>query len=160
VDVERHASLAIRDRRSRQLITALNLLRPTHKVAGPIRGDFLQRRQHLLDGRVNVVEIDLRRGGKRPSTIPSCDYYALVARAEQLPRLDVWPITLRARLPVIPIPLSPPDADVALDLQDVLNAAYDSADYGKFIYDETPEPPLSPDEATWARQFIPGRDND
>lgn len=30
----------------------------------------------------------------------------------------------------------------------------DAADYGKYIYQNTPEPPLSPDEQAWARQFI------
>lgn len=128
VDVERHCSLAIRNLQNRELVTIFNLLKPAHKAAGLIRSDFLQRRQHLLEGRSNVVEIDLRRGGERPPKVPACDYYALVAREDGRNCYAVWTIALRDRLPVIPIPLSAPDNDVVLDLQDVLNTVYDSAD--------------------------------
>lgn len=69
--------------------------------------------------------------------------------------MGMWPLQLPDRLPVIPIPLSAPDPDVLLDLQAVLDRAYDAADYGKYIYSETPEPPLSAEQLAWARQFIP-----
>ena len=32
---------------------------------------------------------------------------------------------------------------------------YDAADYGKYIYSETPQPPLSPEDGAWAQQFVP-----
>jgi Protein of unknown function (DUF4058) len=41
-----------------------------------------------------------------------------------------------------------------LDLQAVLNRSYDAADYGKYIYSETPQPPLSEADAAWAQQLI------
>ena len=87
----------------------------------------------LFAHRVNFVEIDLRRGGQRPRPpeLPPCDYYALVAHVDQWPDVGMWPIPLRAPLPRIPIPLSSPDPDAALDLQDVLNAAYDDVDLGR-----------------------------
>lgn len=157
VDVERHSSLEIRDRRNRRVVTAIELLSPTNKTPGPDREDYLRKRMELFAHRVNFVEVDLRRGGQRPHPpeLPACDYYALVARVDDWPRVDLWPIALRDALPAIPIPLSPPDGDVTLDLRGVLNAAYDAVDYGKYIYGETPEPPLTPDEAQWARQFVP-----
>lgn len=62
---------------------------------------------------------------------------------------------LRDRLPVIPVPLLPPDADVPLDLQAVLHRTYDAADYGKYVYAEEPEPPLPEEDARRARQFLP-----
>jgi hypothetical protein len=158
VDVQRHSSLEIRDRRNRRLVTAIELLSPTNKTPGPDRDDYLRKRMQLFAQRVHFVEIDLRRGGQRPRPpeLPACDYYALVARVDEWPHVGMWPIRLRDRLPAIPIPLSPPDADARLDLQDVLNAAYDDVDYGKYIYGESPEPPLSPEDAAWARQFVPG----
>jgi hypothetical protein len=159
VEVERHSSLEIRDGRNRRVVTAIELLSPTNKNLGPDRDDYLRKRMELFARRVNFVEIDLRRGGHRPRPpeLPPCDYYALVARPDDWPHVDMWPIGLRDPLPVIPIPLTPPDADVTLDLQGVLNSVYDDADYGKYIYTETPEPPLSRDEAAWARQFLPSK---
>lgn len=72
--------------------------------------------------------------------------------------MGLWPIRLRDRLPTIPIPLAPPDPDVMLDLQAVLDRTYDAAGYGKYAYSDAPQPPLSPQDAEWARQFIPRRE--
>jgi hypothetical protein len=157
VEVERHSSLEIRDRRDRRVVTVIELLSPTNKTPGPDRDDYLRKRNILLIERIHFVEIDLRRGGERPGppTLPPCDYYALVSRYEERPKLGVWPLSLRDRLPVIPIPLSAPDPDVLLDLQTVLDRAYDAADYGKYVYGETPEPPLSEEQLDWTRQFLP-----
>ena len=157
VDSERHSSLEIHDRRNRRLVTVIELLSPTNKTPGPDRDDYLRKRRELLKSQTHFVEIDLRRGGERPCPplLPPCDYYALVSREEERPRLGVWPLNLRDHLPVIPIPLSAPDPDVLLELQAVLDRAYDAADYGKYIYGETPEPPLSEEQLAWARQFIP-----
>jgi hypothetical protein len=156
VDIERHASLEIRDIHHRRLVTAVDLLSPSHKTFGAARDDYFGNRARLLAQRVNLVEIDLRRGGERPRPpeLPPCDYYVLVARSRDWPRLDFWPIGLRDRLPVVPVPLAAPDADVPLDLQGVLDRAYDAADYGKYIYAETPEPPLSDEDAAWARSIL------
>ena len=157
VDVERHSSLEILDRRDRRVVTVLELLSPTNKTAGVDRDDYLRKRRELLKSRTHLVEIDLRRGGERPRppVLPKCDYYALVSREEERPRLGVWPLSLRDRLPILPIPLTAPDPDVSLDLQAVLDRTYDAADYGKYIYGETPQPPLPEEQLAWARSFIP-----
>ena len=75
--------------------------------------------------------------------MPACDYYVLLSRIQERFEYGVAPIGLRDRLPVIPIPLALPDPDVRLDLQAVLDRTYDAAQYGNYIYTETPEPPLS-----------------
>ena len=157
VDVERHSSIEIRDRRSRRVITVIEVLSPTNKKSGPDRDDYISKRGWLLIGPCNFVEIDLRRGGQRPGPpeLPPCDYYALVRRRADAPRIGFWPIGLRDPLPVLPIPLKAPDADIALDLKAVLDRVYDAANYGKYVYEATPEPPLSPADAEWARQFVP-----
>jgi hypothetical protein len=157
VDVERHSSLEIRDRRNRRLVTVIELLSPTNKAPGADRNDYLAKRSQILASPTHLVEIDLGRGGERPQPpgIPPCDYYVLVSRAEERPDLDLWPISLRDRLPVVPIPLAAPDPNVSLDLQAVLHRVYDAAAYGKYIYGETPQPPLSPSDAAWAQQFVP-----
>lgn len=154
VEKEKHRFLEIRDRRNRRLVTVIELLSPSNKTPGPDRDDYLSKRtQYQLAG-INLVEIDFRRGGTRPGPppIPPCDYYAGVIRQKSV--LDFWPIRLREPLPEIPIPLSPPDADVPLDLQEVLHRTYDAAGYAKYIYQETPDPPLRDDDAAWAGEIV------
>src|SRR5438477_4193876 len=149
--------LEIRDRRNRRLVTVIELLSPTNKPPGPDRDEYLAKRAQILAGRTHLVEIDLRRGGERPRPpeLPPCDYYVLVSRSLDRPELGPWPIGLRARLPVVPIPLAPPDPEVPLDLQALLHRVYDGADYGKYIYGEAPQPPLSAEDAAWAQQYVP-----
>ena len=64
----------------------------------------------------------------------------------------VYPISLQNRLPVIPIPLLPGDPDTTLDLQAVLDQAYDFGPYLKEVaYGEDPIiPPLTAEQAEWA----------
>ena len=77
---------------------------------------------------------------------------------ETRPRAGMWPLGLRERLPAIPIPLRDPDPDAQLDLQEVLHDIYDRARYGTYIYEDSPDPPLAPDDDAWARQFVPSND--
>ena len=81
-----------------------------------------------------------------------------MSRYEDRPKVGFWPIALRERLPVVHVPLAAPDPDADLDLQSVLDRAYDAARFGTYIYSETPEPPLSPDHAAWVATFLPSRD--
>lgn len=159
VDADSESWLEIRDRFDRRLITVIELLSPSNKTPGADRDAYLGKRRRVLASMAHLVEIDLRRGGERPHLpeLPPCDYYALVSRYVDRPKLGLWPIALRERLPTIPVPLASPDADVMLDLQALLDAAYDEADYGKYIYASSPRPPLSPDDAEWAKQFLPQR---
>jgi hypothetical protein len=155
VEVERHSSIEIRDRRNRRVVTVIELLSPSNKAPGSDRDDYLAKRRQVLAGMTHLVEIDLRRGGKRPTPpeLPACEYYVLVSRYEQRPKLLFWPFGLRQRLPVVPIPLLAPDPDAALDLHAVLDRTYDAAGYGKYIYGESPDPPLSAKDEAWARTF-------
>jgi hypothetical protein len=84
-----------------------------------------------------------------------CDYCVVVSRAEQRPKAGCWALRLHDPLPVIPVPLRAPDADARLDVQQLLHRVYDAARYRTYIYDGTPEPALSPEDAAWAQQFIP-----
>jgi hypothetical protein len=156
---EKYAFLEIRDRRNRRVITAIELLSPTNKSPGPDRDDYLRKRLQYMATRVNLVEIDLRRGGKRPAPpeIPPCDYYVCVARWHEAAGVGCWPISLRDPLPQIPIPLTAADREVHLDLQTLFQRVYDAAHYGNYVYSETPDPPLSREDAEWAKQFVQPR---
>jgi Protein of unknown function (DUF4058) len=153
---ERDGFIEIQDGEDRTLITAVELLSPSNKRSGPDRTQYLTKRNRYLDTGVHLVEIDLLRGGPRLPLHPSPkgDYCVIVSRAEERPNVDVWPIQLRERLPVIPIPLRASDAAAKLDLQAVLDRVYDGADYGDYIYRFEPAPPLSREDRTWAQQLL------
>lgn len=84
---------------------------------------------------------------------PSCTYTVLVSRAHQRPTADFWPLGLRDPLPTILVPLRPGDSDARLDLRVILD--YDESAYEDYIYQRPPDPPLSPDDATWASALLP-----
>lgn len=157
VDIERSVYLEIQDRYTRELVTVVELLSPTNKKSGPDREQFLAKRRRLLMSGVHCVEIDLLRGGPRLPVegLPACNYYALVSRAEERPRVDLWPVRLSDPLPEMAIPLRPTDGDARLDLQETLHRVYDAAGYEDYIYAGQPQPPFRPEEAEWARQFLP-----
>lgn len=159
IDIERLAFVEIRDRRNRQLVTLIELLSPANKRSGGDRDQYLAKRQEVLCSTAHLVEIDLLRGGERPplEALPPCDYCVMVSRSPQRPRVGLWPLQLRDRLPVIPIPLREPDPDAQLDLQNVLDDIYDKARYETYVYDGSPDPPLNAADESWARQFIPPR---
>ena len=156
-DVERVAYLEVRDRRERELITVIELLSPSNKRPGEDRQQYLAKRRELLRSTAHLVEIDLLRGwAPMPADDrPEGDYSVLVSRSERRPSAEFWPIRLRERLPVVPVPLRAPDPDGRVDLQEVLHRAYDGPGYEKFIYAGTPEPPLSAEDAGWAERFLP-----
>jgi hypothetical protein len=158
-DIERLAFLEIRDRRSRELITVVELLSPANKRPGPDREQYLAKRQGLLSSRAHLVEIDLLRGG-RPMPLgdrPECAYSVLISRVEDRPQAGFWPIGLRDRLPTIPVPLRRPDGDARLDLQAVLEQVYDASGYEDYIYSGAPDPPLAPEDRAWADALVPPR---
>lgn len=154
---ERSSFLEVRDGNDRSLVTVIELLSRANKQTGPDREQYIAKRRQLLTGAVNFVEIDLLRGGPRLplDDLPDCDYYALVSRPAEWPRVGIWPVRLRERLPVIPIPLRPPDDDLRVDLQEVLHHVYDEAGYASHIYEGAPRPRLHPQDEAWARQYVP-----
>src|SRR5262245_18566106 len=111
VDHERQSFVEIRDRKNRELITVVELLSPANKYAGPDREQYLAKRMELLNSPAHLVGLDLLRGGPPlpADNRPDCSYSILVSRAERRPHADFWPIALRERLPVIPVPVRSPD---------------------------------------------------
>ncbi len=156
---QRESFIEIRDHHTREVVTVVELLSPSNKRNGADREQYLAKRRRLFASWVNLVEIDLLRGGPRLplENLQPCDYYILVSRYGERPQAGVWPVQLREPLPVIPIPLRGPHADASLDLQQMLHRLYDAAGYEDYIYGGEPDPPLAPDDAAWARSLIPAR---
>lgn len=155
-DIQREPFLEIRDRETRELVTVIELLSPSNKTVGPDRDQYLAKRKKILSSNVHLVEIDLLRGGPRMpiGDLPQCDYYVMVSRSSERPRVELWPIRLRERLPEIPVPLRNDDPDATVDLQPLVEAVYDAAGYEDYIYRGTPQPPLHPEDAAWAKDLI------
>ena len=80
--LERQPYLEIRDRDGNTILTVIELLSPANMRPGGHLDQYLDKREQVLSGPVNLVEIDLLRGGHRPPVegLPLCDYYALVSR--------------------------------------------------------------------------------
>jgi hypothetical protein len=153
----RHSYLVIRSRHGRDVVTVIELLSPWNK-SGEGRGEYLQKRDALLASPVNLVELDLLRGGPPLPTVerlPRGDLFAFVSRGTQRPETDVYAWSLRRVLPSIPIPLAPGDADVSLELQLAFDETYDRAGYRYSVdYNATLEPPLSNQDAAWVCQLL------
>lgn len=156
--------LEIRDAVSRQVVTLIELVSPSNKVTGSAsRQAFMRKREEVGQSDANWLEIDLLRGGEATwsaSTFPRSAYRALADRAEAGGgrRKLGWPISLRARLPILPVPLRPGEVNVNLDLQTAVSLVYERADYSPDIdYASPPVPPLKADDAAWADELLTTR---
>ena len=87
---------------------------------------------------------------------PDCEYAnsVLVSRVDERPKAGFWPIGLRDKLTMIPIPLCASDRDARLDLQEVLDRVYDASGYEDYIYSSLPDPPLDDQDLAWAESLI------
>ncbi|SIO59063.1 Protein of unknown function [Singulisphaera sp. GP187] len=153
------ARLEIIDRAQHLVVTVIEILSPTNKVAGSRgRTSFEQKRREVMNSPSHWVEIDLLRGGIPlfiREIIPACDYFIHISETTRRPRGLLWQIDLSQRLPSVPIPLRPEDPEVRLDLQAVLEHVYDRAAYDMAIdYKTDPVPPLNKERAAWADQLL------
>jgi hypothetical protein len=107
---------------------------------------------------VHLVEIDLDRLDERIPTahpLPEASYFVYVTHHEGNTTTEVWPIALSEALPIIPIPLLPDDADAMLDLQAVMDTAFDDGAFVHAIdYRMCPEIPLNTEQAAWVDQHL------
>lgn len=151
--------LVVRDSKSNAVVTVVELLSPSNKASGADRDKYLEKRGEVLTSAAHFVELDLHRGGKRMPVraLPECDYYALVSRAWERPRIGLWPVSLRDPLPAIPVPLHRGDPEPLVSLKQVLDRTYDDAGYARRIYQTPPEPPLAGADTDWATALAAAR---
>jgi hypothetical protein len=143
----------------RRLVTSIEILSPSNKRRGtPGWKKYLRKRQGLLLGKANLVELDLLRGGERLPMLdpwPGTPYTLLVAREESAPTCRVWPAYSERPLPGLPIPLSKPDPDLPLALQPLIEAIYERGRYAEEIdYTQPLEPPLREEEVALLQQRL------
>jgi hypothetical protein len=143
----------------RRLVTAIELLSPSNKRRGTPGWDLYQRkRQGLLLGEANFIEIDLvREGGRLPMLDPWPDspYAILVCRRERAPNCRAWPGYFHRPLPEIPVPLLHPDPDFKLALQTLVEAVCTRTRYPQLLnYSKQLTLPLNEEEADWVKRQV------
>jgi hypothetical protein len=143
----------------RQVITSIEVLSPSNKRFGSEGWfEYNRKRRSCLSGMVNFVEIDLLRRGRRmpmDDEWPDSPYYVLVGRREKMPRCNVWRVYSTRPVPEVPIPLAPPDADIPLSLQPLIDAIYARSQYAPDIdYRQPLTGPLSPAETACLEQHL------
>jgi hypothetical protein len=158
--------LEIVDSRAR-VITAIELLSPSNKTDGHALLAWEKKRCDYLRGSINLMEIDLLRGGGwtlpdrsllKPIPSGRVCYHVCTTRPPWLTRHEFYVLPLRERLPAVRVPLRRTDPDVALDLQLLIDPCYERGRYGSVIdYSKEPYPPLPEEEAGWAREILAGR---
>jgi hypothetical protein len=148
----------IRDRENQQLITAIEVLSPVNKRAPGIQ-PYREKRDLLHEDGVHLLEIDLLRRGERPLNYPTlprrAHYFVMLQRGERY-RTEVWAMTVRDKLPIVPVPLKSPDPDVRLDIGAALNEVYDRSRYDLSVrYDAVPPPPaFSNEDREWLQSIL------
>lgn len=156
VDELKESFIEIRDRSGKKLVTVIEILSPSNKNSGPDREQYLAKRRQYFKSNTHFIEIDLLRGGPRMPLegMPPCDYSVIVRRADEHPRVGIWPIKLREPLPRIPIPLQASDPDSSLDIQALLHSAYDAGRYKNKIRESQPVPALKAEDQVWAENIL------
>jgi len=152
-------SLQIIDSRSgNRIVTTIEILSLANKIDVAGRRAYRKKQRKLAEAGVNLVEIDLLREGSYVLIAPldavprSCrgTYRVAVSRASDVENVEMYRAALRERLPRIRIPLRPADSDAILDLQVLIDAAYENGGYDDTDYRLDPIPPLSPEDSEWA----------
>jgi hypothetical protein len=143
-----------------RLVTAIEFLSVTNKTTG--RRDYCEKQRQLLEVGVNLVEIDLIRSGSwvlvpSENDIPPrwhSPYKISVFRTVPVEANWYYAASFKRRLPSIQIPLRPEDHLVRLELQPLIDRAYDMAGYAALDYTREPIPPLSPTDAQWVDEWL------
>lgn len=137
------------------LVTVIELLSHTNKQSEG-RDQYLRKRRGYEGSGVNMVEIDLLRSGTgtvaavaEPPSPPAefTRYTICFFRAAQPERYEVYHWGLQDRIPAFAIPLRSHDSDTMLDLQPLVDRAYELGYY----WQDNPatlrlDPPLSDTE--------------
>jgi hypothetical protein len=146
-----------------RVVTVIELLSPSNKLRGDSQRKYIEKQNELYESNINLVEIDLTRGGRRRLLVPQsrmprrlrATYQACVYRAMGKHRhFERYAIPLQAPLPSIKVPLREKDADVLIHLQPLVKRAYESGAYDDIDYSVPPVPPLDPADAKWADALL------
>lgn len=146
-----------------RVVSVIEVLSPTNKESGGAgREQYRAKQRHLLGSPIHLLEIDLLRQGAYTTAAPlgplqsraRWNYLVSLHRGGRR-SFQVWPVTLRQRLPRVRVPLADKDADLVLDVQEMLNQCYDAGHYDRQLdYRRAPVVPLEPTDADWTDALL------
>lgn len=145
-----------------RIVTVIELLSPANKTMPAGRAAYRKKQSEYIQGRVNLVEIDLLRCGEFVLAMPEAEWptihqapYNICIRRVNRPWVAAGiGIQLQDKLPNIAIPLRGQDRDVALELQPIIDACYRDGRYYAIDYGRPVSPPFSEVEASWVNSII------
>jgi hypothetical protein len=152
-----------------RLVTALEVLSPANKTAGNAgRAAYQQKHEELRLGHVNVVEIDLLRGGTHTTAVPLAqlrrvlpgfDYHICTTVISRPLHHFIKPFRMTDPLPPLVVPLDPGVTPVRIELQPIFDRLYDAGRYAQWARYATkrPDPPLTLEQQAWAETILAGR---
>jgi hypothetical protein len=150
--------LEVREIRTGEVVTVIEVLSPVNKRPGRGRLDYESKRSMIFGSSCNFVEIDLLRQwlplpvgtGDRSSS-----YRILVSPQEKRPEADLYGFELWEPIPCFPLPLRSEDVCPVVDLKVLIDGIYDRSGYGLVIdYDRSAVPPLSDEQERWLRDWF------
>lgn len=154
----------IRDSKNdHRVVTVIEVLSPANKRNGEGRDTYLEKQRALRSAGVSLLEIDLLRGGVPPLPIAQeilplthrSGYRICAHPAWDRQNVRIYAAGLEKELPNVNVPLRGPDETVVLNLQDVIEQAYENGDYAMTIdYTADPVPPLDSGDAKWADELL------
>jgi hypothetical protein len=145
-----------------RLITVIEFLSPSNKYAGDGQEQYARKQQEIVAADINLVEIDLVRGGQRNLLQPDeslpeshrTTYLACVRRGFGRDAYHIFRMPLTERLPAFRIPLRRRDPDAVLNIQALVDQAYEEGRYDDLDYTKPCIPRLEGTEAAWADQVL------
>jgi hypothetical protein len=148
-----------------RVVTVIEFVSPANKLYKAARESYQDKQGECLQTRTSLVEVDLTRAGRRQLLTDMVqlpaerrgDYMVSVYRAYsgKHGRREGYGLRLREPLLGIRIPLRAGDPDIVLDLQSMVDQAYEAGAYGRSLdYTRPLDPPLSADDAAWAEGLL------
>lgn len=145
-----------------RVVTVIEILSPTNKQPGSGMEQYRRKQLEDIAGGVNLVEVDLIRGGAFALAVPESrltpryrtPFLVCVRRRVRFNEAELYRAPLEERLPAIRIPLRPVDKDAVLDLQALINQCYVKGRYNRIDYREEPDPPFLTAEQAWADPLL------
>lgn len=154
----REGYLEVRDIKSGEVVTVIEVLSPKNKRSGEGRSAYENKRQQILGSYSHLVEIDLLRKGEPMPILNNniqASYRILLSRSDRRPTAELYAFELSQPIPTFLLPLHREDTEPLVDLQALVNGVYDRAGLDLVIdYSLDPVPALSESDAIWVSTLL------
>jgi len=155
-DPIRQRSVLIYDIAGKRIVTAIEILSPWNKTPGKPVEEYLKKREKYVNSDMNLVEIDLIRSGDWTRMIGRYHVpqrlrttYRVTIEQPEVAGPLLYAIPMDAKLPAIKVPLRPQDSPARLNLQELLEKAYQMGRYDRIDYSQPCFPRPTGEEEAW-----------